>query len=99
VLASRYASTSPANWIGYANPEVDAVFDAAQITTDRTRRGELFKQLQRLWADDVTFVPCYWYGHYFARSPRFFGWADQLQYSVPFWHWGRIRPVEPGSPD
>ncbi|MDR1512670.1 MAG: ABC transporter substrate-binding protein [Propionibacteriaceae bacterium] len=93
VLASRYHSASPANWIGYANPEVDAIFDEAQITIDQAARGDLFRKLQRVWADDVTFVPCYWYGHYFARSPRFFGWADQLQYSVPFWHWGRVRPV------
>ncbi|MDR1078026.1 MAG: ABC transporter substrate-binding protein [Propionibacteriaceae bacterium] len=99
MLASRYSSTSPGNWIGVDNPAVDAAFAAAQVTLDQAERGRLFRQIQRLWAESVEFVPLYWYGHYFARSPHFFGWADQLQYSIPFWHWGRIRPVGPRDGD
>jgi hypothetical protein len=38
-------------------------------------------------------VPLLWYGTYYARSSKFFGWSDQLDFSVPWWHWGRIRPV------
>jgi peptide/nickel transport system substrate-binding protein len=92
-LAARYLSTSSANWTGINNPRVDELFTRARLTVDMAVRAECFKQMQRVWQEDTVIIPLYWYGHYFARSPKFTGWADQIQYSVPFWHWGRIRPV------
>ena len=96
VLANRYVSTSRGNWTGLTSEEnsvIDDLFAKAKLTIDQNERAEIFKRIQSEWAHSVTWVPLYWYGHYFARSRHFFGWSDQIQYSVPFWHWGHIRPV------
>jgi peptide/nickel transport system substrate-binding protein len=76
------------------NKDVDAAYEAARTALTREARGAHYKRLQEIWRRDCEFVPLFWYGTYFARSRRFFGWADQLDYSIPWWHWGRIRPVE-----
>ena len=71
-----------------------AAFAAAAAAPDRQQRAVHYRRLQEVYANDVEWVPLFWYGIYYPRSRAFFGWADQLGFSIPWWHWGRIRPVE-----
>lgn len=95
VTSNKYSSGGGANIGRHHNPDVDALYDAARSAAPRSERGRLYRELQAVWARDVEWVPLFWYGTYFPLSRRFFGWSDQLDCSVPWWHWGRIRPVDP----
>ena len=93
ITRTKYSSGGKNNMAGHRNADVDAAYEAARAATTREERGEHYKRLQEIWARDTEWVPLFWYGTYYPRSTRFFGWADQLGYSIPWWHWGRIRPV------
>lgn len=42
---------------GYRNPEMDKLLDAIEVELDRTKRGELWKQFQALFAEDLPMLP------------------------------------------
>jgi peptide/nickel transport system substrate-binding protein len=42
---------------GYRNPEMDKIIDAIEVELDKTKRGELWKQLQALFAEDLPMLP------------------------------------------
>lgn len=94
ITSPKYSSNGDGNFAGHHNLEVDEAYEAARSATSLIERGQHYKRLQAIWARDVEWVPLFWYGTYFARSTDFFGWSDQLAYSVPWWHWGRIRRVD-----
>lgn len=58
-LRTLFHSTSPDNYLGYANSEVDQLLDAAQVESDPDRRAELFRQAQQLIIDDAVVIPLY----------------------------------------
>lgn len=93
ITSPKYSSIGDGNFGGHHNADVDAAYEAARRVTTIPERGAEYKRLQEVWARDVEWVPLLWYGTYFARSAEFFGWSDQMANSVPFWHFGRIRPV------
>lgn len=93
ITASTFTSGGHRNFCRFANPDADACYAAARALTDRAARGAQYRRLQEVWARDVEWVPLFWYVLYFARSTRYFGWSDQLDSRVPYWHWGRIRPA------
>lgn len=45
------------NGAQYRNPKIDELFDQAAAETDRARRGDLYRQIQRILAEDV---PYWW---------------------------------------
>ena len=96
ITATKYASNGLNNMGLHHNKDADAAYEAARTAVTRQERGAHYRRLQEIWRRDCEFVPLFWYGTYYARSKRFFGWADQLDYSIPWWHWGRIRPVSQG---
>ena len=89
----KYSSTGANNFGGHHNAEVDAAYERAGRAQTRSERAEAYRDLQRIWARDVEWVPLFWYGIYDLRSTRYFGYSDELGYSVPWWHWGRLRPT------
>lgn len=95
ITSTKYSSTGRNNMAQHHNADVDAAYKAAREALTREERGKHYKELQAVLARDNEYVPLFWYGMYYARSRKFFGWADQLEYSVPWWHWGRMRPVDP----
>jgi peptide/nickel transport system substrate-binding protein len=95
ITATKYSSRGWNNMGGHHNADADAAYEAARSVSDLRERGGHYRDLQAIWQRDTEFVPLVWYGTYFARPRTFFGWADQLDYSIPWWHWGRIRPVTP----
>jgi peptide/nickel transport system substrate-binding protein len=93
ITSTKYSSTGLNNMGLHHNMDVDAAYAAARTATSKAERGAHYRRLQEIWARDTEWVPLLWYGTYYARSTKFFGWSDQLDFSVPWWHWGRIRPV------
>lgn len=93
ITSTKYSTGGMNNAAGHHNPDVDAAYQAAREALTLSERGDHYKRLQEVWARDTEWVPLFWYGMYYPRSEKFFGWSDQLSWSVPWWHWGRIRPV------
>ncbi len=97
ITRTKYTTEGKNNASGHQNSDVDEAYEAARRAITQDERGHHYKRLQSIWARDTQWVPLFWYGTYYPRSTKFFGWADQLGYSIPWWHWGRIRPVESGE--
>ena len=93
ITRTKYSSAGKNNMAGHRNADVDAAYAAARAATTRAERGEHYRRLQEIWARDTEWVPLLWYGMYFPRTINHFGFSDQLGWSVPWWHWGRVRPV------
>ena len=55
--SSLFVSTGTANYMGYNNPKVDELFTNGGIEKDPTRRREIYEELQRVIAEDATFIP------------------------------------------
>jgi ABC-type transport system substrate-binding protein len=92
ITSTKYSSSGLNNMGLHRNADADAAYEAGRSALTREGRGEAYRELQRVWARDTEFVPLLWYGTYYVRSKRLFGYADQLDYSVPWWHYGRLRP-------
>jgi len=42
---------------GYANPEVDRLLEVGATELDQTKRAEIYKEVQKILADDVPYIP------------------------------------------
>ncbi len=47
------------NFTGYSNEQADLIMEEARYTTDPERRGTLYRELQRILAEDVPTLPLY----------------------------------------
>lgn len=94
ITRTKYSSGGKNNMAGHRNSDVDAAYAAARSVFSLEERGKHYRRLQEIWARDTEWVPLLWYGTYFPRTTDYFGFADQLDYSIPWWHWGRMRPVK-----
>jgi peptide/nickel transport system substrate-binding protein len=47
------------NYVGYENPEMDALLDAIEIELDRGKRKVLWAKYQRLFAEELPILPLY----------------------------------------
>ncbi|SEH43875.1 peptide ABC transporter substrate-binding protein [Magnetospirillum fulvum] len=96
-LHSTLIPTAANNWAGqnypgYASPKMDALLDAIEIETDRPRRKALWRDLQRLYAEDLPALPLYFRADPFilpkgmsGLSPT--GHQDPSPYWVEQWRW------------
>lgn len=62
-LDPLFRSTSPDNLTGYANPEVDALLDAAAATGDDVARTAVLRQVESIVLGDVVVAPMHVYLH------------------------------------
>lgn len=69
-LDALFHSRSPDNYIGYSNPEVDRLLDAAAVERDPEARAELYLQAQQMIIDDAVLVPLYHDVSYTLVNPR-----------------------------
>jgi peptide/nickel transport system substrate-binding protein/oligopeptide transport system substrate-binding protein len=58
-LTSMFLSTSPDNYIGYSNSEVDRLLLEAEATADVEERSRLYLEAQQLVIDDDVLIPLY----------------------------------------
>jgi peptide/nickel transport system substrate-binding protein len=61
-----YRTGGAANYTGYSNPEVDALLDEASSLVDIEERTALYAEVQRILAEDLPFLPGFWYPNLFA---------------------------------
>lgn len=94
ITASRFQTGGLRNVSGLSNAAADAAYQEGRSATETSDRIAAYRRLQEAFRDDVSWVPLFWYCNYAYRSTKFFGWSDQIDFRVPWWHWGRIRPID-----
>jgi peptide/nickel transport system substrate-binding protein len=55
---------SPDNGVNYCNPDMDKLLQSAASATDTTERGNLYKQIGELYANEVPTIPLFWEPEY-----------------------------------
>jgi len=73
-LALGYRSDAPWNETGYANPEFDALLDAALGVPDHGARRAIMATLQAMLRDDAVIVQPYWRTVFAHGAPRVRGY-------------------------
>ena len=48
------------NYMGFANAAMDVLIEAAEVELDRDRRAELWRWIQRIYADELPALPLYY---------------------------------------
>ena len=56
-LAKLFHSGSPWNYMGYANPQVDALLDRARAEADVARRVEVYRRAEEMILEDAPVIP------------------------------------------
>jgi peptide/nickel transport system substrate-binding protein/oligopeptide transport system substrate-binding protein len=56
-LAKLFHSTSPFNYMGYANPGVDALLESARDESDMARRVEVYRRIEEIIVEDAPVIP------------------------------------------
>ena len=59
ILDVKFHSGSPLNDVGYKNPEVDKLLDAARVEANPNRRLDLYRQVEKKIVDDAAWLPLY----------------------------------------
>ncbi len=59
ILDVKFHSGSPLNDVGYKNPEVDRLLDAARIEANPNRRLEIYREVEKKIVDDAAWLPLY----------------------------------------
>lgn len=85
-LNARYGTGASNNWSQYSNPEFDKLVKEANTEPDNAKRADLYKQAQKILAEDAVFVPVIEFASYDANSKRYenlpidgegkWGWAE-----------------------
>jgi len=77
-FAEILRSTAGQNDMGYANPEYDALLDAAQAELDLDRRAALLEQAERVMLADMPIIPLYYYVSKHVIKPWMQGHVDNV---------------------
>ena len=59
ILDVKFHSGSPLNDVGYKNPEVDKLLDAARTEANPARRLDIYRQAEKKILDDAAWLPLY----------------------------------------
>lgn len=73
-----------ANWTGYCNEELDALFAQQATTTDPAARVEVFHQIDELFSQDVIWVSIWHDPDLYVYNQRIEG--VRLNGKTPFWN-------------
>jgi len=84
-LSSNRVGAIWTNNTGYANDEVDALFDKAGQATDRDERIGLYAEAQALIAEDAPI-------HFLSTSPTWMAMSPRVQ-NPPVGIWGSMSPM------
>ena len=80
-----YALVVISNQGGYANPAVDALIDKAAVTLDIKARTDLYKQLQKLVAEDLPIINVAEWGFTSVASTKVGNIANNPRWPVSSW--------------
>lgn len=73
-----------ANWTGYCNPELDALFDQQAVTTDPAARIAIYNQIDEMFSADVIWVGVWHDPDLWVYNQRVEG--VRLNGADPFWN-------------
>ncbi|TAK73204.1 MAG: peptide ABC transporter substrate-binding protein [Dehalococcoidia bacterium] len=59
ILDVKFHSGSPLNDVGYKNPEVDKLLDAARVEANAAKRLEIYRQVEKKIVDEAAWLPLY----------------------------------------
>ena len=76
ILFRTLRSGQPLNRIGYSNPAMDKLLDAAISETDPVTRKNLLKQAQELMLDDLPYFPLWFWKNTLIVKKEFTGLTD-----------------------
>ena len=76
ILDLKFHSTSNLNDIGYNNPEVDKLLNAARTELDSPKRLEQYRQVEKLIIADAPWLPLYFASAHQVVNPAVKGWTD-----------------------
>ncbi|MBW2058504.1 MAG: ABC transporter substrate-binding protein [Deltaproteobacteria bacterium] len=62
-------------WLGYTNPEVDALIDEAAATPDNVRRQQVYRRIYRIIRDDAPWIFLYSPTYSWGVAPHLGGWS------------------------
>lgn len=65
-------------WLGYENPEVDALIDQAEATITRVRRRDLYRRAFRIIRNDAPWIFLYNASLGWGVAPRLAGWQPSV---------------------
>ncbi len=71
---------SPDNGVNYCNKEMDDLLQKAAAATDTAKRGDLYAQVGKLYAEDVPTIPLFWEPEYISFRPGIGG----IKIGAPF---------------
>jgi len=87
---ANYRTGGGNNFYGYSNPEVDALFDQLQVSTDPAEQEQILAQVEKLLVDDA-------FGLTIFQFPGIAAWSSNLQGVQPisiaptilwnYWEW------------
>ncbi len=90
-MHSTMIPTEANNWqgqnsAGYSSERVDALIDAMEIELDREKRGEMWRELQRLYAEELPAIPL-WFRSQAFIMPTWLGGLEPTgnQYPTSLW--------------
>jgi oligopeptide transport system substrate-binding protein len=81
-----FHSGSAENRLGYSNPQVDSLCDAADVCQDPVKRNALYRQTARILADEVPRIPIYYQKDIEMVRPNVSGLDDSLMGHLPYKH-------------
>jgi oligopeptide transport system substrate-binding protein len=70
MLLTLFGSDAADNYIGYDNPDFDALLDAAAAEQDPEVRADLYRQANQMLIDDAVVLPLYYDVAYTLVKPR-----------------------------
>jgi oligopeptide transport system substrate-binding protein len=76
VLDLKFHSKSTLNDIGYANPEVDRILEAARIERDPGKRLAQYQDVEKRLIDDGAWLPLYFGGSHQVVNASVKGWFN-----------------------
>ena len=59
----------------YSNPEVDRLLEQGRVTLDRNARQLIYRAVQRLVAEDLPYVPLWWWNNVIVKQPGLRGFV------------------------
>lgn len=82
-LSLLLSTTGHENHTGYSNPQFDALCKQADSETDQAKRVTLYRQAEKIVADDAPWVPLYYQKDLELMKPYVSGIRDSLMGHLP----------------
>ncbi|HWH77028.1 MAG TPA: ABC transporter substrate-binding protein [Candidatus Binatus sp.] len=59
----------------YSNPEIDRLLEQGRVASDESARKRIYSQAQRILADDLPYVPLWWWKNVIVKKPSIHGFV------------------------